>query len=253
MNPNDIQPQQPIQPDQPVQQPQQPQVGAGGAPSQPNIPTAQPIQPNLDQQSQAQPMGSGNRGHKLLLVSKIMSVVILVLAGIILLAAHFISHKIASTPVTSYGPTSSSSSAGSSSASNTTKSACDLFSLSDAQAIMGSSATAGAAAKPTSTGKVTNSVCNYQGQGNISYINIILTVASSNNAADAGYEATLSSAGSDASTVSGVGDKAFYGSNINTLAVLKDTASFTVLVSAQDGSNTKSQATQVANKILSNF
>jgi len=250
MDPNNPNPyQQPQDPSvQPVGQPQHPQVVVGGTP-QPAAPV-QPAQPYYPQQPMAQSSGSNGSRNKLLFASKIMSIVILVMAGLIILVAHLLSHKIANTAVTSYGPGSSSSSAGSSSstaANTTSKSACQLFALSDAQTFIGSGASGGNSNSPTLKDNVNNSICVYSSDSD----SVTVAVSSAaNSGGDSGISSSWSKIASAGLTpVSGVGDKAYYNSATKGLAVLKGNT----IVSVLENKGNQSLQVQIAGLVISNF
>ncbi len=250
MNPNNSNPYQQPQSTspQPEGQPQQPQVVIGGG-AQPIAPV-QSQQPYPPQQPISQSSGTNGSRNKLLFASKIMSVVILVMAGLIILVAHLLSHKIANTPVTSYGPSSSSSSAGSSSsssASTTSKSACDLFGLSDAQAVLGSTTHLISPTAPKTQGNLTTSICIYVADGDS--ITVTVIAATNSSGIQSSWAKVVSSASSNGATkVANVGDQAYYLASTKYLDVLKGNIILAVIMDSG-----QPKEVQVANTAISHF
>jgi hypothetical protein len=116
---------------------------------------------------------------------------------------------------------------------------------------MGSSAAAGSPLPPADLDG-SNSIetdCNYNGQGNIASIQIVVDV--SNNASDAS-NAYSSLSEPQAAPVSGVGDKASWDNNVG-LTVQKGNTVINVGTSDQNDNDSQSVDTQVANTILANL
>ncbi len=268
-NPN-YQPQDPSS--QPIPQPQQPQPAAGSNPpynAQPNQPQVygsvdpqqtspaygqvpvgqpptypqQPGQPYMPQQPYASTPGSGN---KKLLFGIIVGVVAILIVGGIVFA--LLSKKNSST--TSSG-SSASNSTSSSSATTTSKSACELFTLSDAQSVIGS--TAKAVTVPAHQSQIANATstgCSYQALPNLLTIGVL-----SGGSAATEYSSVVSNFsqlnGLTPSPVSGLGDKATYFSN-GTLVVQKGNVVFDIFLS-ESSPVTQSQVEQIATTMLDNF
>lgn len=256
MNPNDYQPQQP--PEEPSQQPsgepsQQPNLQGGQSQytqpqfntyePQPNMQSTQPVasqpQPTYGQTSTS---SSGSKG-------KIFAIIggVIVLIVIIVLAITLFGNK-------GNGPIGSNkSSTGGSSSGGSTKTACQLYTLTDAQGIIGPSAKSVTVhAQPTAIPNATSSICTYQtpNQSAVLIIGVIYTSSSSN--ADLGYSHLLSyfsqMSGSSAIPISGLGDKASYFSN-GAIVVEKGNVDIDVL--DVGGSSSQSQDQQIVTTILS--
>lgn len=252
MEPNNLNPyQQPHDPAaQPVVQPQQPQTVVGASPynaqPMPSSQPQQPVQPQYSQPQNSPPYGPPKSGKKGLMIAIIIGVVVILVIGG--LAFALLGKKNTSNSSTS---NSSSSSAGSTSSATTTKTACELFSQSDAQAVVGSTAKAVAtSAHQTQIPNTTSSGCSYIALPNTLVIGVI-----SGGSSSSVFSSVVSNFsqlnGSTPTPVSGLGDQATYFSN-GTLVVQKGNVVFDIFLS-ESNPVTQSEVEQVATTMLGNF
>ena len=237
-------PQQPIQPEAQFGQPQVNQYG----PQQP----MQPVQPVY---SQPQPMygqnsmpSSGSKGKIVAIIGGVVVLIVIIVLAIVLLG-----HKNnGSTGSSSSGSSQNSNSSGASASSATTsKTACQLFTLADAQSAIGPGASTGQAQPAQTKNNNTQSICIYGSDSNS--LTIVVEVAT-NSAGKSSQESDFSKALSVSGTisVSGLGDKALYGKPSyggEKIEVIQGNVLF--VISANSGS--QSTLTTMAQTILNNF
>lgn len=246
MNPNDFQPQQPVQPDPP-----QPQVYAS-QPVQPTQSQPQPqgftapqtsSQPFAAQQPYITPAPSPNK-KRLIIIIVATVIAVAVITGLVFLLTQKKDSGNAN------GSGKSLSSGSSSSSATTKKSACQLFTLTDAQAIMGSSVTSDAPFSNTS-GIATISNCSYSGKGAIRLVSVNMTVYSDKSASDKLFSLEQAT-DKGANSVSDVGDRASWPTTLG-LLVQKGNVVFSIHSFDQNSKDSQSIDTQVANAMLKNF
>jgi hypothetical protein len=251
MNPNEFQPQQ--QPGVPPQ-PQQPNVQVGGQPQvmQPQVGPYGP-QPTQSVYSQPQPMygqnsspSSGSKGKMLAIIGGVVVLIVVVVLAIVLLG-----HKSNKSAGSKSGGFSNSSGSGfSASAATTSKSACELFSLTNAQAAIGSDAIQSPYTAPQTKNNNTQTVCLYGSNSNS--LTIIVDVAQNSagsSSQESNFNKTLSLSGTV--PVSGLGDKALYGTigGGKYMSVIKGNVEINLTV--DNGS--QATLTSMAQTMISNF
>lgn len=247
MDPNNPNPYQ--QPGTPQPQvPPQAQVMAGQQPSgaQPPVQPAQPIysQPQPAYGQTPMPTRSGPKGKMIAIVAGIVVLIVIVVLAIVLLG-----HKNNST-----GGTTASTGGSSASGGSATKKACQLYTLSEAQSLLGSSAQAVSLPTPASQfpGATSNTACEYT---NSSENSVVIGVINFDNSSDAsgGFSKAVANftklSNGSTSQVSGYGDQATYVSD-GVIVVQKGTTVFDVFYV---GSSPQSPDEQVANAILGNL
>lgn len=262
MNPNEQQPAQmpqpnqaPLPPSQPIMQPEQPptpppQVGQHDPLA--TLPT-QPIynQSQATMQPSASPAQTPQPNSKKKLIMVVTGAVVAAL--IVVLAVVLLSHssKPAAPTSTSQNPEAANTSAN---ATTTKKSACQLFTLTDAQSLLGSDTTLGAQSnpRPTSNGGTASS-CAYlsPSSGNVITINILVA---SNSDGSAAQDTTLNSIQSESglTPINGLGDRALYGNDNGAVYMYVKKGDVLITISAQSGSS-QSTLSKIVQTIISNF
>ncbi len=223
----------------------------------PPVPTPEPIivppqlvqpgqttQPSAPQQPMAQPVPPPS-SKKGLIIGIVVVAVILIVGGV----AFALLGKKSSSTVTATSPSSKSTS--SSSSVTTSKTACQLFTLSDAQSTIGSDASQMPPQPAQSKNNNTQSLCIYSSGSNS--LTIVAMVAM-NSAGSSYQESTFSKAlsASGVASVSGLGDKAVYGQPSyggEQIEVIKGKVLFTILVNHGDQSTLTSMAQTVLNNL----
>jgi hypothetical protein len=204
-----------------------------------------------------QPVELSNRkrlGRKLHFVGRIIGLVVILLAGGILLAAHLFSNKINKTVSTLPGASSSSTPSSSSAALATSKTACQLFTLPEAQSVMGPSAATFTSTIAPPTGSGITSQCQYDNttaDGGSAELIVDTEVPSNGNMTDANNLYTSST--EEATSISGVGDRAAYDSGSQTLYAQKGNVVVTVTYTDENGNADQSIDIQIAKTMISNF
>ncbi len=138
------------------------------------------------------------------------------------------------------------------------KKACDAFTLTTAQGVLGSAAQPSSlnGAADTATADQSISSCGYQllNGSNVTTANVTLTGALSQKGLTVNTAAFSALKSKDAgTTVTGVGDQAYYDSKTNTLMVLKGSYSLVVTYLAENNgslSYSQNQAVQIAKAVV---
>jgi len=256
-NPNPYQQPGTPQPNQAPQQPMQPGAQYGQPPvnqyaPQPNMQPTQPVygqpQPMYGQNSMP---SSGSKGKIFAIIGGVVVLIVVVVLAIVLLG-----HKNNGSTGISSGSTSQDSSIrGSSGALATSKNACQLFTLANAQTVMGSSATGGSDKIPIPTvPNETSSNCGYYnnlGDANSDILTVVVDAPTNGNQSIADNMYAVETDGD--ANIPGIGDKAAYSSSNQTLYVLKGNVILIVNYTNENGKPILSTDEQVANIMLGNF
>ncbi len=265
-----MEPQQPAPQPSPSNQPQNqmPEAGIGQivtptatpqqAAPQPGYPGAMPSPMQSPQPSYAPTVNmpqQPTRSRKTRLVVIAVVVLLAVGAGLIFALSH--GKKNNNTSNTgSTGTTTNSSNT--SSFTPASAKACDAFTLTAAQATLGSSAQASSlnGAADTSTTDQSISSCGYQvtNGANVTTANVSITGALTQSGQTLNTSAFSALKSKDNGTaVAGIGDQAFYDSKTNTLTVLKGSYSIVVTYLAESNGSIsygQSQAEQIAKAVV---
>ena len=225
-------PQAPLAPEAQVVPPGQPIVTPR--------PMAQPVQPKS-----TPPYTAPQSSKKGIVIGAVVLVTLLIAGG----GAYALLGKKNQTTASNGGSSPSSTHAFGSASSKSTlattsKSACDLYPQSDAQAIMGTISVAPISNPVKTVNNVNTSICVYSSNTDSATIIVASAANSSGNAVVNTEWSKIASAG--LKSVSGVGDKAYYNPTTKALAVLRGNT-FVVI------SENKGNQTQIAKTVISNF
>lgn len=261
MNPND--PQQVPNPQGGVSQsnPQQPLTSPTQTAAQPVIdPMTQPTQVQQPSQPQVSPMNGQfapvKPKSKGLIIGIIVGVLVLLIAGgvLVYLMNFSKSHSHSSATNNSSANNSKGASSGASSSSGSTYlsvSACQVFTTSDAQGILGSDANGSGSPSATLKNNIYTSECTYNSASTGNTVIVLLQ-----SAANSSGVSTINSEWSQVQaaglpSVSGLGDGAYYNSSNEVLSVKKGNVIFDVSIGTSG--DAEALDIKVAQAVLSNL